>query len=254
MTELPNFRLDGKVALVTGASSGLGEHFARVLSASGASVVLAARRTDKLRQLEKEIEAGGGRAISVALDVTRVASVVDAFEAAEGGLGPVDIVINNAGMSSEGRAVDMTETDYDRVMDTNAKGAFLVAQQAGKRMIAAGTKGRIVNIASVAAFEILPGSSIYNMSKAAVAIMTRAFAREWARYDIAVNAICPGFIRTAINDHVWETDLGRKMIAGYPRRRLGQNSDLDGPLLLLSSDAAKGMTGSMIVVDDGQYI
>ncbi len=254
MTDLPNFRLDGKVALVTGASSGLGVRFANVLAKSGASVVLAARRTDKLREVERSIEAEGGKVISVAMDVTNSRSVVDAFQAAEGALGPVDILLNNAGMGQSNRATDIPETEFDTVMATNTKGAFLVAQEAGKRMIARGKGGRIVNIASVAAFEVLPGGAVYNMSKAAVAMMTRALAREWARYDINVTAICPGFILTDINRELFETDYGKKQIQSYPRRRLPVESDLDGALLLLASDASRAITGSMITVDDGQYI
>jgi len=254
MTDLPNFRLDGKVALVTGASSGLGLRFANVLAKSGAAVVLAARRTDKLREVEKAIEGEGGKAISVALDVTSSRSVTDAFQAAEGALGPVDILVNNAGLGSDGRVTDVPETDYDMVMDTNAKGAFLVAQEAGRRMIARKQGGRIVNIASVAAFEVLPGGSVYNMSKAAVAMMTRAMAREWARYDINVTAICPGFILTDINRELFDSEYGKKQVMSYPRRRLPVESDLDGALLLLCSDASRAITGSFITVDDGQYI
>lgn len=254
MTDLPNFRLDGKVALVTGASSGLGVRFANILAKSGAAVVLAARRTDKLREVEKAIEAEGGKAISVALDVTNSRSVADAFQAAEGALGPVDIVVNNAGMGQSNRVTDIPETEYDTVMDTNTKGAFLVAQEAGRRMIARGKGGRIVNIASVAAFEVLPGGSVYNMSKSAVAMMTRAMAREWARYDVNVTAICPGFILTDINRELFETDYGKKQIASYPRRRLPVESDLDGALLLLCSDASRAITGTTLKIDDGQYI
>lgn len=254
MTDLPNFRLDGKVALVTGASSGLGVRFANVLAKSGASIVLGARRTDKLREVERAIERDGGKAISVAMDVTNSRSVTDAFQAAEGALGPVDILVNNAGMGQSSRVIDTPETEYETVMDTNVKGAFLVAQEAGRRMIARGKGGRIVNIASVAAFEVLPGSAVYNMSKASVAMMTRAMAREWARYDINVTAICPGFILTDINREMFESDYGKKQIQSYPRRRLPVESDLDGALLLLCSDASRAITGSFITVDDGQYI
>jgi NAD(P)-dependent dehydrogenase (short-subunit alcohol dehydrogenase family) len=254
MTDLPDFRLDGKVALVTGASSGLGVRFAKVLAASGASVVLAARRTDRLRELERDIERAGGKAISVALDVTTSRSVVDAYEAAEAALGPVDIVVNNAGMGQNSRVGDVVETEYDRIMDTNVKGAFLVAQEGGRRMIARKAEGRIVNIASVMAYIVQPGTSVYNMSKAAVAMMTRQMAREWARHGINVNAICPGYIETEINAEFFATDAGKKQIMSYPRRRLALESDLDGALLLLCSPASRAMTGSMITVDDGQYI
>ncbi len=254
MTELPNFRLDGKVALITGASSGLGARFAKVLAASGASVVLAARRTDRLRNLEREIEEAGGKAVSVALDVTSARSVKDAFEAAEAALGPVEIVLNNAGMGQSTRVAEVEETEYDRVMDTNVKGAFLVAQEAGRRMIANKLEGRIVNIASIAAFNVLPGSSVYNMSKSAIAMMTRAMAREWARYGVNVTGICPGFIETAINADHFATEAGKQQIMSYPRRRLADESDLDGAVLLLCSPASRGITGSLITVDDGQYI
>jgi NAD(P)-dependent dehydrogenase (short-subunit alcohol dehydrogenase family) len=254
MTDLPNFRLDGKVALVTGASSGLGVRFANILAKSGASVVLAARRTDKLREVEKAIEGEGGKVISVALDVTNSRSVTDAFQAAEGALGPVNIVVNNAGMAQGNKITEIPETEYETVMDTNTKGAFLVAQEAGRRMIAAGKGGRIVNIASVAAYEVLPGSAVYNMSKAAVAMMTRAMAREWARYNINVTAICPGFILTDINRELFDSEYGKKQVMSYPRRRLAVEADLDGALLLLCSDASRAITGTTITVDDGQYI
>ncbi len=254
MTDIPDFRLDGQVALVTGASSGLGARFARVLSKAGASVVLAARRADRLHALEREIEGQGGKAISVVLDVTSPKSVVDAFEAAEAALGPVDVLINNAGMNVAGRVVDLSDSDYDRIMTTNVKGAFLMAQQAGKRMIARGAKGRIVNIASIGAFDVLPGLAVYCMSKAAIAMMTRALAREWAKAGINVTAICPGFIETELNADWFATDGGKKHVQSFPRRRLGLESDLDGTLLLLASGASRAMTGSLVTVDDGQSL
>jgi NAD(P)-dependent dehydrogenase (short-subunit alcohol dehydrogenase family) len=254
MTDLPNFRLDGKVALVTGASSGLGLRFAKVLAKAGASVALAARRTDRLAGIEREIEAEGGKAISLKLDVTSARSVVDAFEATEGALGPVDILINNAGMNIEARAVDLPETEYDRMMDTNVKGAFLMAQQAAKRMIARKAPGRIVNIASIGAFTVLPGLAVYCMSKAAIAMMTRALAREWATRQINVTGICPGYIATELNADWFGSEGGQKQIAGFPRRRLGVEADLDGTLLLLCSDAGRIMTGTLVTVDDGQSL
>ncbi|MBL9012493.1 MAG: SDR family NAD(P)-dependent oxidoreductase [Alphaproteobacteria bacterium] len=254
MTDLPDFRLDGKVALVTGASSGLGLRFAKVLAKAGAAVALAARRTDRLAGIEREIEAEGGKAISLKLDVTSARSVVDAFEATEAALGPVDILINNAGMNIESRAVDLPETEYDRMMDTNVKGAFLMAQQAAKRMIARKAPGRIVNIASIGAFTVLPGLAVYCMSKAAIAMMTRALAREWATRQINVTGICPGYIETELNADWFRSDGGQKQIAGFPRRRLGVEADLDGTLLLLCSDAGRIMTGTLVTVDDGQSL
>ncbi|MCC6920437.1 MAG: glucose 1-dehydrogenase [Alphaproteobacteria bacterium] len=254
MTDLPTFRLDGKVALVTGASSGLGLRFGKVLAKAGAKVVLAARRTDRLRDLEREIEADGGKAISVALDVTKSASVIDSFEAAEGSFGPVDILINNAGMNFESRAVDMPETEYDKMMDTNVKGAFLMAQQAGKRMIARKAPGRIVNVASIGALRVLPGLAVYCMSKAAIAMMTQVLAREWASRQINVNAMCPGFIETELNSDWFSRDAGKAQIASFPRRRLGVEEDLDGTLLLLCSEAGRLITGSLFTVDDGQSL
>ncbi|MCZ6523884.1 MAG: glucose 1-dehydrogenase [Alphaproteobacteria bacterium] len=246
------YRLEGEVALVTGASSGLGRRFALTLARAGARVAIAARRIRRLEELAAEIEGFDGRALPIELDVTDPENVRQAVTAAETELGPITILINNSGISIEKRVTDYDEADYDRIMDTNAKGAFFVAQEVGRHMIAHGRAGRIVNIASVAAFDAMPGLAIYAMSKAAVAQMTRAMAREWLRYDINVNAICPGYIATEMNTEYFESELGQKLIARLPRRRIGSPEDLDGLILLLASEASRFMTGSIIAIDDGQ--
>jgi hypothetical protein len=244
-------RLDGKTALVTGASSGLGWRFATTLAAAGARVALAARRTERLETLKAEIERTGGRAHALALDVTDVASVRAGVAAAEAALGPLDILVNNSGVSVTKRAGEIEEADYDFVMDTNAKGAFFVAQAAGRAMIAAKRPGRIVNIASAAGLRVLGQLSVYCMSKAAVIHMTRALALEWGRYGINVNALCPGYIETEINRDYWQTDAGRKLVGMLPRRRVGKPEDLDGLLLLLASDQSGFVNGAAIAADDG---
>jgi NAD(P)-dependent dehydrogenase (short-subunit alcohol dehydrogenase family) len=244
-------RLDGKTALVTGASSGLGWRFATTLAAAGARVALAARRTERLAALQAEIERAGGRAHALALDVTDVASVRAGVAAAEAALGPLDILVNNSGVSVTKRAGEIEEADYDFVMDTNAKGAFFVAQAAGRAMIAAKRPGRIVNIASAAGLRVLGQLSVYCMSKAAVIHMTRALALEWGRYGINVNALCPGYIETEINRDYWQTDAGRKLVGMLPRRRVGKPEDLDGLLLLLASDQSGFVNGAAIAADDG---
>ncbi len=246
------YHLEGEVALVTGASSGLGRRFALTLARAGARVAIAARRIRRLEVLAAEIEGFDGRALPIELDVTDPENVRQAVTAAETELGPVTILINNSGISIEKRVADFDEADYDRIMDTNAKGAFFVAQEVGRHMIAHGRAGRIVNIASVAAFDAMPGLAIYAMSKAAVAQMTRAMAREWLRYDINVNAICPGYIATEMNTEYFESEPGQKLIARLPRRRIGSPEDLDGLILLLASEASRFMTGSIITIDDGQ--
>jgi NAD(P)-dependent dehydrogenase (short-subunit alcohol dehydrogenase family) len=244
-------RLDGKHALVTGASSGLGWRFAATLAAAGARVSIAARRTDRLEALRAEIERAGGRAHAVALDVTSVASVRAGVAAAEAALGPLDILVNNSGVSVTKRAGEVEEADYDFVMDTNAKGAFFVAPAAGRAMIAAKRPGRIINIASAAGLRVLGQLSVYCMSKAAVIHLTRALALEWGRYGINVNALCPGYIETEINREYWETDGGRKLIAMLPRRRVGKPEDLDGLLVLLASEHSGFVNGAVITADDG---
>ncbi len=192
-------KLDGKIAMVTGASSGLGARFARVLAEAGASVALAARRMERLEALAQRIAAAGARAHAVAMDVTDVESVRAGVAAAEAALGPLDILVNNSGVSATRRIGEVEEHEYDRVMDTNLKGAFFVAQAVGRSMIAAQRPGRIINIASAAGLRPLAQISVYSMSKAAVIHMTRSMALEWGRYGINVNAVCPGYIETEIN-------------------------------------------------------
>ena len=242
--------LVGKVALVTGASSGLGRRFATVLAAEGAKVALAARRTDRLATLRDEIVQTGGTAEAFALDVTDVKGIEACLAEAEARLGPVDILVNNSGVSAQSKILDTSEADYDGVMNVNARGAFFVAQAAARSMIARGAAGRIVNIASVAAHKPLRELSAYCMSKAALLHLTRVQALEWARFGINVNAICPGYLRTEMNDAYWDTERGRKFVETFPRRRVGEPSDLDGALLLLVSDNARFITGTSITADD----
>ncbi|WP_341702776.1 SDR family oxidoreductase [Ferrovibrio sp.] len=243
--------LKGKVAVVTGASSGLGERFAEILSAAGATVALAARRTERLTELAGRITAAGGRAITVKLDVNDHANIQAAFDQVADALGGVDILINNSGVSKQGKITDVTPEDYDFVMDTNTKGAFFVAQAAARDMIARKKAGRIINIASVAGLRVLGQLSVYCMSKAAVVHMTKAMALEWARYGINVNAVCPGYIETEINREYWGTPGGQKLVEMLPRKRVGTAQDLDGLLLLLASDEARFINGAIIAADDG---
>jgi len=251
--------LAGRVALVTGASSGLGEQFARTLARAGAAVVLASRRTERLMTLRADIEAEGGDAHVVSLDVTRIDSIRAAVAHAETEVGPIDILINNSGVSTTQRVQEVQEEDFDFVFDTNVKGAFFVAQEVGKRMLARakgqapGTfaGGRIINIASMAGLKVLPQISVYSMSKAAVIHMTKAMAIEWGRYGINVNAICPGYIDTEINHHHWQTEQGQKLIQMLPRKRVGQPSDLDALLVMLASNESGFVNGAAIAADDG---
>ncbi|HYD96110.1 MAG TPA: SDR family oxidoreductase [Noviherbaspirillum sp.] len=247
---------EGKIALITGASSGLGARFAKVLAQAGAQVVLASRRIERLKELRAEIEAGGGAAHVVALDVTDYGSIKSAIAHAETEAGPIDILVNNSGVSTTQRLVDVTPEDYAYVMDTNQRGAFFVAQEAAKRMIAR-AKGdpkkqhRIINIASVAGLRVLPQIGIYCMSKAAVVHMTKSMAVEWGRYGINVNAICPGYIKTEINESHFESEQGNTLINMLPRKRLGQPEDLDGLLLLLASEESRFINGAIVAADDG---
>lgn len=246
--------LEGRTALVTGASSGLGRRAGLILARAGATVALAARRTEKLVELSSEIAAFDGRAIPVRIDVTDAASVREAVETAETELGPLDILVNSAGISAENWITEFDEAAYDSVMNTNVKGAWLVAQEVGRRMIRHGAGGKIVNLASVLAHAVLPTLSVYCMSKAAVVQMTRAMALEWARFDIQVNAIAPGYIETEINREHFASEAGKAHIAGLLRRRVGQPADMDGTLMLLVSEASNFMTGTVIELDDGQTL
>jgi NAD(P)-dependent dehydrogenase (short-subunit alcohol dehydrogenase family) len=251
--------LSGRVALVTGASSGLGTQFAKTLAAAGAAVVLAGRRVERLKTLRAEIEGDGGDAHVVGLDVTDIGSIKSAVAHAETEMGTLDILVNNSGVSTTQRLTDVTEDDYDYILDTNTKGAFFVAQEVGKRMIARAkgaapgtfTGGRIVNIASMAGLRVLGQIGVYAMSKAAVVHMTRAMALEWGRYGINVNAICPGYIDTEINHHHWQTEQGQKLIGMLPRKRVGQPQDLDAVLMMLCANESHFVNGAVVQADDG---
>ena len=251
--------LSGRVALVTGASGGLGAQFAKTLSRAGAAVVLASRRMDKLKALRAQIEAEGGDAHVVSLDVTDHASIKAGVAHAETEVGPIDILVNNSGVSTTQRIQDVAEEDYDFIFNTNVKGAFFVAQEVGKRMLARsrGTApgtfsgGRIINIASMAGLRVLPQIGVYCMSKAAVVQMTKAMALEWGRFGINVNAICPGYIDTEINHHHWETEQGKKLVQMLPRKRIGKPEDLDALLVLLASGQSHFINGAVIAADDG---
>lgn len=246
--------LKGQVAFVTGASGGLGEHFARLLARNGAAVALTARRLDMIEALARGIEADGGRAMALALDVADAHAIAPAMDKAEAALGPLSILVNNAGVGGEGLALDLSVEEFDRTFDVNVRGVYFAAQAAARRMIAAGTEGRILNIASIASHTVLPGLSAYCGSKAAVAMLTKSLAREWARRGLAVNALCPGYIETAINDAWWPTEGGQRQLKGFPRRRLMDASDLDEAFLMLTGPAARAITGSVITVDDGQSL
>jgi NAD(P)-dependent dehydrogenase (short-subunit alcohol dehydrogenase family) len=251
--------LSGRVAFITGASGGLGAQFARTLAAAGAGVVLASRRIEKLKELRAEIEGAGGDAHVIELDVTDNDSIKSAVAHAETEMGSIDILVNNSGVSTTQRIQDVGEDDYDFVFDTNVRGAFFVAQEVGKRMLARSrgaapgsfTGGRIINIASMAGLKVLPQIGVYCMSKAAVVQMTKAMALEWGRFGINVNAICPGYIDTEINHHHWQTEQGQKLIQMLPRKRVGQPQDLDGLLLMLASDQSHFINGAVIAADDG---
>ncbi len=251
---LPDFRLDGRTALVTGASSGLGRHFARTLAAAGAAVAVAARRADKLETLVAEITAEGGHASAVSLDVTDGASVRAAFEAIAAWRGAPQVIVNNAGVAVSRPLHEQSEADWDGVLDTNLKGAWLVAQEGSRRLVAAGQGGAVVNIASITGERVAGGVAPYCASKAALLQLTRAMALELAGSGIRVNAIAPGYVATELNRDFLASSAGQRLMARIPQKRFGEPADLDGALLLLASEAGRFMTGSVIAVDGGHLV
>ena len=245
------FSLRGRTALVTGASSGLGRHFAAVLHAAGATVILAARRVDRI---EAEAARLGERAHAIRMDVTDERAIADAFDRLAQSHAPIDVVVNNAGVSGSNLMLQMETGEWDGVVDVNLRGPFLVAREAARRLVAAGAPGSIVNVASILGLRVAPAVAPYMASKAGLIHLTRAMAYEFARYAIRVNALCPGYFETEMNAEFLASDYGRATIKRVPQRRVGELRDLTGPLLLLTSDAGAFMTGSALVVDGGHAI
>ncbi len=245
------FRLDGRVALITGASSGLGERFAETAAANGAAVVLVARRKERLEALKAKIEKAGGRALVAPADVTDRKAMVAAFDAAEKAFGTVDLLVANAGIARVTKIVDMTESGWREVLDTNLDAVLFWSREAAKRMIAARKPGAIITISSIAGFTVAYGLSSYHVAKAAVVQVTKALALEVARKGIRVNTIAPGYIVTEINRDYLGSKDGQALQGSIPLGRFGAPSDLDGAFLLLASDAGRLMTGSTIIVDGG---
>lgn len=255
MTDMfSTFSLQGHNALVTGASSGIGQHFALTLARAGANVALAARRIEACRETAEQIEALGQSAIAVSLDVTNTESINAAAETASAALGPLTILCNNAGLAITTPFLEQTEADWDTVLDTNLKGANFVAQAVAKHMVAHGKGGSIINTASIISFRTSKQLSSYAASKAGLMHLTRVMAIELAPYQIRVNAIAPGYVETAINTAFFQTPAGQAVVKRIPQRRLGQIDDLDGALLLLASDAGRYINGSAITVDGGHSI
>ena len=253
MTSLAN-----RTCLITGASSGLGAHFARLLAGAGAKVALAARRVERIATLADEINATGGQAVAVTLDVTSETSTIAAFDAAEAALGAIDTVIANAGVSSPGRAIDITEAALRGLIDTNFLGVYLTAREGARRMLTGGSReharGRIVLVGSMGAEAPIAGEAAYCASKAAVATLGRNLAREWVRQGINVNVIQPGYVQTEIAGDWFQTDGGAHQIASFHRKRMMTIEALDPMMLYFASDASAAVTGAVIDVDDGQSL
>jgi len=252
------FRLDGRTALISGASSGLGAGFACLLAAAGARVVLGARRLERVEALAAELEGEGAQAMGVALDVTREDSVIAAYDAARARFGTVDTIIANAGVATGGRSTDVPESGLRAVVDTNLLGSYLVAREGARRLIAVGSRergdGRILLIGSITAQQQHTGDAAYAATKAGVAHLGRQFAREWARQGINVNTLQPGWIHTEINDDWFQTEAGRQQIEDLPRRRMLEQGALDDMVLYLCSDRSQFVTGATFTIDDGQSL
>jgi len=248
------FEINDQHILVTGCSSGFGRHFARFLAGKGAKITLAARRAEALASAVAEINASAGKAQSVVLDVTVAEKIDGALAKAEARFGPIHAVVNNAGVTATRPAIDQDERAWDSVIDTNLKGVWLVAQASAKRMIANKVKGSIVNIASILGLRVAGAVAPYAISKAGVIQMTKALALEWARYGIRVNALAPGYFATELNDDFFQSEHGQALIKRVPQRRLGELRELNGPLLLLISNAGSYMTGSVVAVDGGHLV
>ncbi|MHB2167654.1 SDR family NAD(P)-dependent oxidoreductase [Alsobacter sp. R-9] len=249
-------RMRDRHVLVTGASGGLGEHFARLLAGCGAAVTVAARRIDRLQTLVNELAAAGApHARAVALDVTDEGSIASALATAVAdGAPPLDVLVNNAGVAASESAIDVDAAIFDRVLDTNLRGPFLLSVGAARAWRDAGRPGVIVNVASILGLNVAKGVAPYTVSKAGVVQMTKAMALEWARYGIRVNALCPGYVATDINAAFFATEAGQRTIQRIPMRRIGTPEDMDGAFLLLASDASAFMTGSVLAVDGGHLV
>lgn len=246
-----SFRLDGQVALVTGAAGGLGHSFTRCLLEAGAQVVVSGRRREALEELKTEFPTYADQIHVVTMDVTDEASVGEAFDAMADEIGVPDVVVSNAGVATSMKALDLTASDWDRVVDTNLKGCWLVCNEAARRLSAASKAGSFIMISSILGRRVAGNVAPYAAAKAGVEHLTRALALEWARHGIRVNALAPGYIETDLNREFFASEPGQKMIRRIPQRRLGQAGDLDGPLLLLASEYSNYMTGSTLVVDGG---
>jgi len=254
MTELPSFSVAGQVALVTGASSGIGRHFAALLATAGAKVAVAARRADRLAELAREIEAAGGESLPIACDVTRSDEVAAAVATAETELGPLSILVNNAGVVVSKPLFEHTEADWDHVVDTNLKGAWLMAREFAQHLVGLKRPGRIINITSVLGFRTIGRVPAYCAAKAGLTHLTQVLAMELARYGILVNALAPGYVESDFNRAFFQTEAGKALTSRIPLKRLGQSGDLDGALLFLASPASAYVTGAVISVDGGHGV